>query len=96
MVALAHPPRLGLVHAAATFAAVLVFLFVLLWAGAAFGALPQVRTWLGPNFYSPTLFTLGLSVAFCSGAMMGLLTGFFFNALAFLSPRNNERVRGNL
>lgn len=89
----AHPAphRLGLLHVAATFAAVLMFLFIVFWASAAFGALPeQIRAWLGPSVVSLPLLAIGLAYALVVGALTGLAAAFFFNALAFLHPKNGS------
>ncbi len=82
----AAPHGLGLLHVAATCAAVMVFLFVLLWASAAFGALPpELRALFGPlGAGSPTAFAIGVVYALVGGAVLGLLVAAFYNFFRFL------------
>jgi hypothetical protein len=79
------PHGLGLLHAAATAAAVVVFLFVLFWASVAFGMLPHLRVLLGPmGAGSPIAFLIGVIYALVGGALIGLLVAVFYNGFRFL------------
>lgn len=82
----ATPHGLGLLHVAATCAAVMVFLFVLLWASAAFGALPpELRALFGPfGAGSPVAFAIGAVYALVGGAILGVLVAACYNFFRFL------------
>jgi hypothetical protein len=82
----ARPPRLGLMHMAATGAAVLLFLFVLLWATSASGGLPYLREYFGPSGSgSPMAIALGAVIMLVLGGILGLITAMFFNVFRFLA-----------
>lgn len=86
--------RLGVLHAAATLAAVMVFLFVLFWAGAAFGMLPlELRALFGPRGAgSPTALLIGAVYALILGGVIGVLVAVFHNCFRFLhAVRDVER-----
>lgn len=82
-----RPESLGLLHAAATCAAVVLFLFILLWASAASGAIPPVmRALFGPmGAGSPTALAIGAVCALVMGALIGLLVAVFYNFFRFLA-----------
>ena len=82
----ASPPALGLAHMAATGAALAVFLFVLLWASVATGAMPHLRTLFGPlGAGSPAALAIGLIGALGLGALLGLIAAVFYNVFRFLA-----------
>lgn len=84
--------RIGLLHAGATGAAVLVFLFILFWASAASGALPHLRVLFGPmGAGSPFALMIGATYAIITGALAGLLLAIFYNLFGFLNPIRNTR-----
>ena len=79
------PRSLSPLHLAATGAAVLVFLFVVLWAGAAFGALASLRVLFAPyGEGSPWTLAIGIASALGLGALMGLAVAIFYNMFRFL------------
>jgi hypothetical protein len=81
------PRALGLLHAAATGAAVVVFLFVLLWATSASGTMPHLRALFGPmGAGSPFALLVAALYALALGALIGLLVAIFHNAFRFLAP----------
>lgn len=83
--ALTKPHGLGLLHSGVTAAAVLVFLFVLLWASVALGMLPNLRVLLGPVGAGSALgFFTGAFYALAGGALIGLLVAIFYNFFRFL------------
>ncbi len=82
----ARPQRLGLLHMTATGAAVAVFLFVVLWASAAFGGLPHLQRLFGPmGAGSPVALAIGAAYALVLGAVVGLVVAAFFNLFRFLA-----------
>lgn len=85
-IAIAHH-RLGVAHAAATGAAVVLFLLVLLWASAASGALPHLRVLFGPmGAGSPAALLIGALYGAVIGALSGLAIAVFYNLFRFLNP----------
>lgn len=79
--------RLGIAHAAATGAAVLLFLFILFWASAASGAMPHLRVLFGPmGAGSPMALLIMAIYALALGAIVGLMVAIFYNLFRFLSP----------
>ena len=84
-------PRLGVIHCAATGAAVLVLLFLLFWATAAVAdpkASQEMLVFLTQqSLRTPAHAMRGLSQALVIGGLVGALVAICYNALKFLNRR---------
>jgi hypothetical protein len=81
--------KVGLLHAIAVGAAVVGFLFVLLWAGDALGFIPATHRFVSvfttnPETSSVSALAEGLPLAVAFGALTGALLAIFSNLLNFL------------
>lgn len=80
-----QPPRLSVLHAAATGAAIVALLLVLSWATAASGAMPQTGTLFGTiDAGSPFALAVACAYAIVRGALIALSIAVSYNAFRFL------------
>ncbi|HVY86350.1 MAG TPA: hypothetical protein VG943_14545 [Caulobacterales bacterium] len=83
MATLSRSPKaehVSVVHAAAIGAAIVMFLLVVLWASAALGMLPHLRSLFGPmGAGSPFAIVVALAFALVLGAAVGAVFGVGYN-----------------